>query len=144
MDNPYAPPVARIDDVAPLADVPPPILKKIRQAWIAGTVSTTLTLVFTVLALAGTSLLGFTGWDIVDVLVMAALTFGIYKRSRACAVAMLIYFILSKALLFSATGKINGIFMALIFFYYYVRGVAGTFAYRKFLKDGSAAVQSRT
>jgi hypothetical protein len=132
--NPYAPPGAEVDEVVPDAEVPAPILKKIRNAWVAGIISTVVTLVFTLLAIAGTSIAGITGWQLLDVVLMAGLSYGIYRKSRTCAVLMLVYFLVSKILQVVEGGKPSGIVLALVFFYYYAHGVAATFAYHKHLK----------
>ena len=132
--NRYAPPGAEIDAVEPDAQVPAPILKKIRNACVAGTISTVITLVFALLAITGTSVAGITSWQLLDVALMAGLTYGIYRRSRTCAVMMLAYFVISKVLQIVEGGKPTGIVLALVFFYYYAHGVVGTFAYHKHLK----------
>ena len=136
--NPYAPPQADVDLVPPDPVVPEAVLKNIRNAWVAGAISTVLTLALTLLAIAGTSLAGFSAWQFLDVALCAGLTFGIYRKSRAAAVAMLGYFLISKALMASESGKVNGVVMALVFFYYYVQGVRGTYAYHKHLRQAAA------
>jgi hypothetical protein len=134
-ENPYAPPRADVDIPAAEPVVAPDILKKIRSAWIAGLVSAGLTLVFTLLAVSGTHLVaGFGTWHLVDVGLLLGLSFGIYKKSRVCATLLLVYFVVSKVLMVSETGKFDGVVMALILFYYHVQGVLGTFAYHRSLK----------
>lgn len=61
---------------------------QIRSAWIAGTISGVVTLIFTFIL--------ETPGMFIDVLLIFGLTWGIYKKSRICAVIMFIYFILSK------------------------------------------------
>jgi hypothetical protein len=128
-DNPYAAPGAHVADQG--APVPAEILKKIKSAWVAGCISGSVTLIVTLLAISGTSILNYSAWELFDVALIFGLAFGIYKKSRACAVLMLIYFIASKILIAIETGKAPGIVLALIFVYYYWQGVAGTFAYHK-------------
>ncbi|MBN8756444.1 MULTISPECIES: hypothetical protein [Variovorax] len=62
--------------------------------------------------------------------------FGIYKKSRVCAVLMLGYFAFAKFVLISE-GHVgaSSLFMSLVFFYFYVQGVIGTFAYHKHLRQ---------
>lgn len=131
-NNPYAPPAAELGlalETAPA--VPGGVLKKIRNAWVAGVISTCLTLVVTLTAVSGIQIAGYSAWQFIDVVLVAALTFGIYKRSRTCAVSMLLYFIVSKIILFVETGRPNGLLLAIVFTYYYAQGVAGTFAYHR-------------
>ncbi|HEX7863685.1 MAG TPA: hypothetical protein VF555_01985 [Variovorax sp.] len=135
-DDRFAPPGVEVLMPAVEAEVPDAILRKIRNAWIAGLVSATVTLIFVLIAIAGTSLLGMSAYQLVDVVVILGLAFGIYKKSRICAVLMLAYFVWAKIVLIQmghAGG--SGLFMAVVFFYFYVQGVIGTFAYHKHLRQ---------
>jgi hypothetical protein len=133
-ENPYAPPRAAVG-LAPVESlVPDAILKKIRNAWVAGLISAGITLVFTLLAVSGTRLIGFGAWQLLDVALILALAFGIYRKSRVCAIVMFVYFVASKIMLISQTGNASGIVMALIFLYYYALGIQGTFAYHNHIK----------
>ena len=135
--NLYAPPVAAVADVsAPAVDVPDDVLKKIRGAWIAGAVSTVITLGLTLLAIAGTSVAGLDAWNMVDVFLVAGLTWGIYRKSRFAAVGMLVYFVISKIIMFAEGGRPSGAIWALLFLYLYVQGVRGTFQYARLTRQG--------
>jgi hypothetical protein len=119
---------------APIGVAPDAVLKKIRNAWIAAAISAGITLSFVFLAISGTSIAGVSAWEFLDVALAAGLAFGIYKKSRTCAVAMLVYFIISRVLVISETGKLGSIVIALAFLYFFVQGVIGTFAYHKHIK----------
>jgi hypothetical protein len=138
--NPYAAPSAIVADAVPT--VPPDVGKKIKSAWIAACISGVITLVVTLIAISGTELLGFDAWSLLDVGMIFALAFGIYKRSRACAVTMLAYFVVSKIILMAESGKPSGLLMALIFGYYFWQGVQGTFIYHKLKRAPLAAGQA--
>jgi hypothetical protein len=138
--NPYAAPSAIVADAVPT--VPPDVEKKIKSAWIAACISGVITLVVTLIAMSGTELLGFDAWSLLDVGMIFALAFGIYKRSRACAVTMLAYFVISKIILMVESGKPSGLLMALIFGYYFWQGVQGTFTYHKLKRAPLAAGQA--
>ena len=132
--NPYAPPEANVT-LAPIEPaIPNSVLKQIRNAWVAGAISTSITLIFTLFAIAGTSLAGYTAWQAFDVGLMISLTFGIYKKSRVCAVLMFIYFVVSKIMQVSQSGQASGLLLALVFLYYYGLGIRGTFSYHKLSK----------
>jgi len=133
--NPYSPPTADVSVEPQTSEAPPEILKQIKNAWIAGAISGCLTLVITLISLSGTKALGFNAWNFIDVVLIFGLTFGIYKKSRVCAVLMFIYFVASKILIAVETGQFSGSIMAIIFIYYYAHGIAGTFAYHKLFKD---------
>jgi serine/threonine-protein kinase len=136
MNNPYAPPKANVvkaDDAE--LEVPEEILKRIRQAAIAGAISCGITLLFTLVAIAGTSLLGFTAWELLDVALIAGLSYGIYRKSRVCAVLMLVYFVGAKIYMMSQGGQMSGLVLTLVFLYYYALGVHGTFQYHAWVKQ---------
>lgn len=134
-ENPYAAPAAMVAERATAADVPEDVLNKIRGTWIAGAICGGITLAVTLLAISGTSILGYSAWELFDVALVFGLTFGIYKKSRVCAVLMLLYFIASKVILTMESGKPNGIVVGLIFLYYFYQGVVGTFAYHKAIRS---------
>ena len=117
-------------DVSPVT-IPDDIKQKIRNAWIAGCISGSLTLLLTLLAIFGKSFFYFSAWELIDVALVFGLVFGIYRKSRTCAVLMLVYFISAKIFIMSETGKPSGIPLALVFVYFYWQGVVGTFAYHK-------------
>jgi hypothetical protein len=114
--------------------IPADVLKKIKHAWIAGVISGVITLILTLLAMTGTTVLGFAAWELIDVACICGLTFGIYKKNRICAILMLICFIIAKILLMIEAGKPTGVVVALAFIYYYPMGVVGTFQYHRFMR----------
>ena len=126
----------------PAAEVPEDILGKIKSAWIAALVSAGMTFLLVLAAIFGKPILGITAWELIDVTLILGLAFGIYKKSRACAVIMLIYFIYAKIFLTISTGTMTGLPVALVFIYFYWQGVAGTFAYHKWKKEKSVAPAS--
>ncbi len=125
-ENPYSPPRSEVNLPQQKVDVSPDILKKIKSAWVAGLISAGITLLFAVAGVQGFDLANLT-----DVFLIAGLSYGIYRRSRVCAVVMLVYFVSSKILIVSETGQVSGLFVALVFLYFYGQGVVGTFAYHK-------------
>ena len=131
-ENPYTAPAAPVSD--PVIDVPDDILKKIKYAWVAALFSAGITLTFTLIAMSGTEILGFSAWELLDVALILGMAFGIYKKSRTCAVLMFLYFIASKILIMAETCKPTGILVALLFAYFYWQGISGTFAYHKLKK----------
>lgn len=108
---------------------------QIKLAWQVGTVQGTITLVFTLLALAGYDffirLFGLANiLSFINVCLIYGLSFGIYKKSRIAAVIMLIYFVADKAWV-AIELKSNPGILSLLFIIVYVGGVQGTFAYHK-------------
>lgn len=123
-------------DSKPATSTPDKILKKIVQGWIAGLFLSVITLVLTfpsiLRTLKGSS---FSAWGLFDVALILGLSFGIYKKSRTCAVLLLLYFAASKILIMVEEGKPTELGMVLIFGYLFWQGVSGTFSYHKFLKN---------
>jgi len=136
-ENPYSAPTAHVADPTP--EIPEDIRKKIKSAWVAAAISGSITLVVTLVAMSGTDILGFSAWELIDVGLIFGLAFGIYKKSRACAVVMLTYFVISKIILMVQSGKPSGVVLSIIFIYYFWQGVSGTFAYHK-LKNRNPAL----
>jgi serine/threonine-protein kinase len=137
--NPYTPPAANIDKTTTIA-IPEEIAKKIKNCWIAGLISIGITGILMLAALAGANPLGLSAAALIDAAVMAGLTFGVYKNSRVCAVLLLSFFALNKALMWGGPGgTVSGIPMALIFFWFYFQGVVGTFQLHKLKKTAANA-----
>lgn len=75
-----------------------------------------------------------------DVIIILLLAFGIYKKSRVCAIAMLIYFILGKIFQFQEYASYgidtppSTYLVAVVFIYFYFQAVRGTIAFHKINK----------
>ena len=74
-------------------------------------------------------------WSTIDVVLIFALAFGIYKKSRVAATTMFLYFLASKILIIVETGKPSGLLLAIIFLYFYFQAMVGTYQYHKILKN---------
>jgi hypothetical protein len=133
-ENPYAAPKMRNPDWA----VPAEVLDKIRLGWAAALFSAGMTLVVTIAAMTGTESEIFSAWSLLDVAMILGLAFGIYKKSRVCAVLMLVYFVASKVFIVSQTGSFSSIPVGLIFTYLYLQAVLGTFTYHKIVEANLA------
>jgi serine/threonine-protein kinase len=139
-ENRYSPPQAVVADRQVVPEVPEEVLKKIKNAWVAGAVSSVVTLVMTLRAIAGNSVGGADVWWLTDVALIAGLTFGIYRKSRACAVLMFVYFLISKGVQFAGGNiPVFGVLLAIFFLVFYFQGIQGTFAYRKALAAAQLA-----
>ena len=134
----YTPPKAELRTESNGPDepkVPGPILQKIRNAWIACLISLAMTLLLTAIGMVGGSANGSNAWQLIDVALIAGLAFGIYRKSRACAVGMFIYFLVSKVLIIMERGAGGGLILGVVFLYFYWQGISGTFAYYRHLKS---------
>ncbi|HXZ92266.1 MAG TPA: hypothetical protein VEG36_05240 [Burkholderiales bacterium] len=129
--NPFQPPASVVTDVVRPTQVAEPVRRDIRNAWIAATISGCVTLVFAAIATLSSPVFGFGAAQFIDVALIFGLGYGVYRCSRACAVGLLAYFVLSKLIMLRAGGPASGIPMALLFIYFYSRGVVGTFRYHR-------------
>lgn len=128
--DPYVPPQSEL--VKPIdIEVPPDIKKKIKNAWVAGLISITITVVLTVISISGNPILGLDATAFIDVGLMAIFVFGIYKNSRISAVLMLLLFLSNKILMWVQSGTLSGLPLAIVFFWFYTQGVVGTIQYHR-------------
>jgi hypothetical protein len=107
---------------------------RIRNACIAGVITAVVTLVASILPLFGVTLVGFNLWNLTDVALIAGLTFGIARKSRVCALVMMVYFVISKAMYVAQTGDILNAALGAILAYLYFEGVRGAFAWHRLMK----------
>ena len=86
--------------------------------------------------MSGTDILslGLDAWAFFDVFLMLIFAFGIYKKSRTCAILMFLFFALNKAVMWYEAGTLSGLPLALVFFWLYAQGIVGTFQYHTFKK----------
>ena len=116
-------------------------LKNIRYGYIAALVSAGITVVLNFLQFdAGDVNLFSDPVVLYDVIIILLLAFGIYKKSRVCAIAMLIYFILGKIFQFQEYASYgidtppSTYLVAVVFIYFYFQAVRGTIAFHKINK----------
>ena len=116
-------------------------LKNIRYGYIAALVSAGITVVLNFLQIdAGDVNLFSDPVVLYDVIIILLLAFGIYKKSRVCAIAMLIYFILGKIFQFQEYASYgidtppSTYLVAVVFIYFYFQAVRGTIAFHKINK----------
>lgn len=93
--------------------------------WIVATVLGFLTAVG---ALLGA--FGLNPYNLIDAAIFFGLAFGVYRSSRVCAIALLLYHILNQALRLSVTHGIEpaGAAIAILIASAYILAIIGTFA----------------
>lgn len=116
--------------------------KAIKAGAIAACISLGMTAIFMAISLSsvdaglGPALDG--GWVLlIDLALMAALAFFMFRKSRIAATIMFLYFLASKAIQLIA-GEYSGIIMGGVFLYFYGRAVWGAFTWHS-LKDAHDA-----
>ncbi len=134
--NPYEAPVANVDAVETALEVPEEVEKRIRNAVGAGVISGCITLLICLIAMwQGGPIMGLDAWSLIDVVLIFGLTFGIYRKSRTCAVIMLIYYAGMKIMQVVTMHAIGGLIWGIIFSYLFAMGAVGTFQYRKIKRE---------
>jgi hypothetical protein len=113
-------------------------IKATKNGAIAACISGTLTLGFVLVAIFSNSNGAIALWNdpsnFFDIILLFVCAYGIYKKSRAAAIILFIYFILSKILIGVETGKISGIGLGLVFLYFYGKAIQGAFVFHKMEK----------
>tara|TARA_B100000989_G_C19456202_1_gene434119 strand:- start:538 stop:912 length:375 start_codon:yes stop_codon:yes gene_type:complete len=116
-------------------------LKNIRYGYIAALVSAGITVVLNFLQIdAGDINLFSDPVVLYDVVIILFFALGIYKKSRVCAIAMLIYFILGKIFQFYEYASYgidtptSTYLVAVVFIYFYFQAVRGTIVFHKINK----------
>ena len=120
--------------------------KHVKRAWIAGAVSGALTLVFSLIGTYNDDFrykYGFDSWSLVDVALIAGLTYGIYRKNRFSALGLLIYFVGSKLVMAASTGQFTGGFLSLLFAYFFFQGTKATFQIRKHLIETGEIIKEK-
>lgn len=113
-------------------------IKATKNGAIAACISGTLTLVIVAIAIFNNNDNALALWNdpanFFDIILIFACAYGVYKKSRTAAIVLFVYFIISKIFIGIETGKVTGIFISLIFLYFYGKAIQGAFAYKKIEK----------
>ena len=121
--------------------------KYIKNAWIVGIISACTTLLFSMLGAYNDEIRYKTGldtWSLLDVALIAGLTYGIYRKNRFCALGLLIYFVVSKFVMAASTGQFTGGLLSLVFAYFLFQGTRAAFRLRKHkIETGEIVIEKR-
>lgn len=111
---------------------------QIKAGWLAACVVGGVTLFLVVDSLFSYNPYGSVSlWNLIDVALIFGLAFGIYKKSRLAAVAMLVYDVLSRITAWITLGHISFVsFLAsIVFIGCFVEGIRGTFTYHRVINS---------
>ncbi|MCA9920414.1 MAG: hypothetical protein KC445_20805 [Anaerolineales bacterium] len=103
----------------------------IRIAWKMSLVSILITVMLTLVYVSGGTLAMVDWWNWLDIVLMLALTYGVYKKHRASAVTLFAYYVVSKIYFWIFYGVLLGVPIAAVFAYFFFRGIQGVFAYHR-------------
>jgi hypothetical protein len=100
--------------------------KATKAAFIVAMISGAITAAVSILGV-----LGFDVWNLFEAGIIFGLGLGVYRKSRACAVLLIVYLIADNLYLWFGLKQFQGIIFSLIVFIFYLRGAQGAFAYHK-------------
>lgn len=108
----------------------------IKRAWMVAIFTATITMLVGVMAIAGARpVASLDGTALIDAAILYGLAFGIYKRSRICAVGLILYVVIAAGLAVNQGTKVSP--LQVIFAYFYCRGLLAIFTYHKQLSSRS-------
>ena len=109
--------------------------KHVKNAWIAGVISTLITLAFAISGAYSEYIrikFGTDTWSLIDVCILAGLTYAVYKEKRYGALGLLLYFAIGKFIQAASAGQFTGGLTSLIFAYFFLQGTRATFKIHKY------------
>ncbi len=114
--------------------------KAIRNGGIAALISAGVTALFGILGFfieSSDANLGYMldPWILLDVIFVVILSIFVFRKSRVASTLLLVYFIISKVIMWMDLGAPKGIFLSLIFFLFYLTAMRGTYAWHSKYRD---------
>lgn len=109
--------------------------KYIKYALIASIISAVVTLVYSFIGTYNETInykYGVDTWGLLDVAIITGLSYGIYKKNRFCTLSMLIYFLVSKFIMFANSGNFIGSALTIVFVICFFRGTVASFRHHKY------------
>lgn len=111
----------------------------IRNGGVAALISAGLTAAFAVAGLflseTGTAADYFLDpWMLVDVVLVVVLAIFVFRKSRIASTTLLVYFVISKIIMWIELGRAPGLFMTLVFAYFYANAMRGTYKWHSTFK----------
>jgi hypothetical protein len=116
---------------------PAQITRSIRLGWGGAALSAIATLLFTFI-LSSVATTPLILWAVASAAVTVALGYGVYRRSRGAALALLVLFLVSRIWYYVQTGSLGSPLLSIVFLYCLVEGVRGTIAHHQLLTAGTA------
>ena len=103
----------------------------INMAVIAGVISGVITLIVSIIGVWG-----YDKWSLIDAFLVFGLAFGVYKKSRVCAIILFVGWVGSKIWMMVAQPEVilPSLVMTILFGFWFFRGIQGTFAYHRIIK----------
>ncbi|WP_271814580.1 hypothetical protein [Clostridium beijerinckii] len=109
-------------------------LMHIKKAYILAIASGIIGILLTILSVLGIWNLGLDLYELLEVIIIFGLAFGISKKSRVCAIILFFYYIINKIIILFSNGSLVGLAIMIFFTIEYFQGIRGTIHYHKNLK----------
>ncbi len=74
-------------------------------------------------------------WILLDVIFVVVLAIFIFRKSRVASTLLLVYFSVSKVIMWIDLGALRGIFLSIVFFLYFLTAMRGTYAWHSKYRD---------
>lgn len=116
---------------------PKDIENKIHNGYMAGYIAAAINLILgAVRALASPMAdINFIGY-VVTSLIMAALAYGVYRKSRVSAIVMFVYFAVACINMLVIADKVIGALIPILFLLFFFQAIRGTFAWHRMHDHG--------
>ncbi len=101
--------------------------KAVKDAWIVSLVAIGATVLLTMIYASGAGIGYVDWWNWLDLIILAGLAYGIWRKSGWSAIIMAFYFLGSRIVLWVNESAFIGAPIALIFAYFFWRGARGAF-----------------
>lgn len=113
-------------------DTPAQIAGKIQNGWIAGLVMAGGSLLFGLWQLFINQITAsFFGFVVIDALIVAAMSFGVYRKNRVAAIVLLVYYLLGRVAFYLEGGNLGGIFLQVIFLIFLYQAAQATMKWHR-------------
>lgn len=121
-------------------------LKAIRNGGIAALFSAVLTAIIAIVAMNTKSddptvAYILDPWIMVDAVLLAVLGFFVFRKSRVAATILLVYFTISKIMMWIEIGAPKGLFVSALFFMVYLTAARATFSWHSTYRDDPGHVR---
>ena len=135
-ENPYQSTAAQVADGQSFVDTPEQIAGKIQNGWIAGLITAGGSMLFGLWQFFINQIpASFFGFVAVDALFVAALSFGVYRKSRVAAILLLVYYLLGRIGFYLEGGNLGGVFLQIIFLIFFYQAAQATLKWHRLERD---------
>jgi len=123
-------------------------IKATRNGAIAALISAALTIIIVLIAINSDAEGKLALWNdpsnFLDVFLILACAYGMYRKSRTASVLIFFYYIAAKIVIAIETQTYSGFGVALVFLYFYGKAIQGSFVYHKLEKEENPDYKAAT